>query len=50
MFVDCGKAARDLGFSAGPVAPALGRAVRWYEDNGYVAETRAERLERAHAA
>jgi dihydroflavonol-4-reductase len=50
MFVDCGKAARDLGFSVGPVAPALGRAVRWYEDNGYVAETRAERLERAHAA
>jgi dihydroflavonol-4-reductase len=50
MFVDCSKAVRELGFSAGPVAAALGRAVRWYEDNGYVAESRAERLERAHAA
>jgi len=50
MFVDCSKAVRDLGFAPSPVAAALGRAVRWYEDNGYVAESHAERLERAHAA
>ncbi|MGB6199701.1 MAG: hopanoid-associated sugar epimerase [Candidatus Acidiferrales bacterium] len=50
MFVDCSKAARDLGFAPGPVAAALGRAVRWYQDNGYVAEGRSERLVRAHAA
>jgi dihydroflavonol-4-reductase len=50
MFVDCSKAVRELGFSAGPVAEALGRAVRWYEDNGYIAESRAARLQRAHAA
>jgi dihydroflavonol-4-reductase len=50
MFVDCSKAVRDLGFAPSPVAAALGRAVRWYEDDGYVAESRAERLERAHAA
>jgi dihydroflavonol-4-reductase len=50
MFVDCSKAVRELGFTPGPVAAALGRAVRWYVDNGYVTESRAERLERAHAA
>ena len=37
MFVDCSKATRELGFAAGPVEPALERAVRWYEENGYVA-------------
>jgi dihydroflavonol-4-reductase len=36
MFVDCAKAARELGFLAGPVEAALERAVRWYEENGYV--------------
>jgi hypothetical protein len=41
---------RELGFAPTPVTAALGRAVRWYEDNGYVAESHAERLERAHAA
>jgi dihydroflavonol-4-reductase len=35
MWVDCSKAARDLGFQAGPVEAALERAVRWYEKNGY---------------
>jgi dihydroflavonol-4-reductase len=50
MFVDCGKAGRELGFAPEPVVAAMGRAVRWYEDNGYVAESRAERLQRAHAA
>jgi len=36
MFVDCSKALRELGFQASPVRAALERAVRWYEDNGYV--------------
>jgi dihydroflavonol-4-reductase len=35
MFVDCSKAAQELGFEAGPVEDALARAVRWYEQNGY---------------
>ena len=36
MWVDCAKAARDLGFQPGSVEAALERAVRWYEANGYV--------------
>lgn len=50
MFVDCSRAPRELGFSAGPVAAALERAVRWYETNGYIAAGRLGRLARAHAA
>ena len=50
MFVDCSKAVQELGFAPAPVAAALGRAVRWYEENGYVAESRGEGLQRAHAA
>jgi dihydroflavonol-4-reductase len=50
MFVDCSKAERELGFVAGAIEQALERAVRWYEENGYVAAHRAERLARAHAA
>jgi dihydroflavonol-4-reductase len=50
MFVDCSRAPRELGFSAGSVAAALERAVRWYETSGYVAASRLERLARAHAA
>jgi len=50
MFVDCTRAPRELGFSAGPVAEAIDRAVRWYEANGYVSARRATRLARAHAA
>jgi dihydroflavonol-4-reductase len=50
MFVDCSKAARELGFGAGSVELALERAVRWYEENGYIAAHRTERLARAHAA
>ncbi|MGO9640840.1 MAG: hopanoid-associated sugar epimerase [Candidatus Acidiferrales bacterium] len=50
MFVDCSRAPRELGFAAGPVAGALERAVKWYEDNGYVVPGRLERLARAHAA
>src|SRR5436853_2244709 len=36
MFVDCARAQKELGFKAGSVSAALGRAVRWYEANGYV--------------
>ena len=35
MFVDCSKAAEELGFSAGSVESALERAVNWYRQNGY---------------
>jgi dihydroflavonol-4-reductase len=36
MFVSTEKARAELGFSAGPVAAAFERAVRWYETNCYV--------------
>lgn len=36
MFVDGSKAARELGFRPGSVEAAAERAIRWYEDNGYV--------------
>jgi dihydroflavonol-4-reductase len=36
MFVDCSKAIRELGFCPGSAEAALGRAVKWYVDNGYV--------------
>jgi dihydroflavonol-4-reductase len=36
MYVDCSKAERELGFHPGPVEAALERAVRWYQENGYV--------------
>ena len=35
MFVDVSLARQALGFAPGPVAAALNRAVRWYEENGY---------------
>jgi dihydroflavonol-4-reductase len=50
MFVDCSKAVRELGFVAGSVEEALERAVRWYEENGYVVARRPQRFARAHAA
>jgi dihydroflavonol-4-reductase len=37
MFVDGSKAPREIGFSTGSIEAALERAVRWYEENGYVA-------------
>jgi len=40
MFVDASKAQRELGFAPGPIEAALGRAVAWYESNGYVAAGR----------
>jgi dihydroflavonol-4-reductase len=49
MFVDCARAQRELGFKAGPVAAALGRAVHWYEANGYISKSRAKRMARAAA-
>lgn len=35
MFVDSSKARRELGFAAGPITPALERAVDWFRENGY---------------
>ena len=37
MYVDCSKAARELGHHAQPVRDALQRAVAWYRDRGYLA-------------
>ena len=36
MFVDATKAARELGFAPTALESALDRAIRWYQDNGYV--------------
>jgi len=35
MFASHGKAARELGFTPGPVDKALSRAVEWFRENGY---------------
>ena len=35
MFVSIEKARKELGFSPGPVDVALGRAVEWFQANGY---------------
>ena len=35
MFVSTEKARRELGFAPGPVDAALGRAVEWFQANGY---------------
>lgn len=40
MFVDASRAERELGFRASPLRPALGRAVAWFRDRGYVSEGR----------
>lgn len=37
MWVSHAKAARELGFTPGPVEGALQRAVDWFRENGYVA-------------
>jgi dihydroflavonol-4-reductase len=50
MFVNCARAQRELGFRAEPVAGALQRAVRWYEQNGYVSERRIKQMAHAMAA
>src|SRR5262245_12248464 len=36
MFVDCSRAAQELGFRAGSVKEALSRAAEWYFRNNYV--------------
>lgn len=36
MFFDAGKAVRELGLVQSPIREALERAVRWFEENGYV--------------
>ncbi len=36
MFVESDKAQRELDYRPGAVEPALQRAVRWYEEHGYV--------------
>ena len=36
MFVDASKAVRELEFQPSALEAALGRAIRWYADNGYV--------------
>ncbi len=40
MFVSWAKARAELGFAPKPVEQALGRAVAWFQDNGYVPEGR----------
>ena len=49
MFVDASKAGRELGFVAGSAEQALERAVRWYEENGYVSARQARSAARARA-
>ena len=36
MFVDCSKANRELEFQPTPIEAALERAIRWYNENGYL--------------
>lgn len=49
MFVASDKAARELGYAPGAVEPAFERAVRWYEEHGFIGN-RAKRGARAQAA
>ena len=48
MFVESDKAERELGYHAGSVDAALERAVRWYQENGYL-RGRAEGTPSAHS-
>ncbi|HXA79189.1 MAG TPA: hopanoid-associated sugar epimerase [Candidatus Acidoferrales bacterium] len=51
MFVESGKAERELGFKPGAVEPALERAVRWYGEHGYLrGRTGTKRVAHAQAA
>jgi len=45
MFVDSSRAVRELGFRPAGVESAIGRAVRWYINNGYVAKSQLRSLE-----
>ncbi len=49
MFVETDKAQRELGYQPTKVEAALERAVRWYEEHGYIAN-RAGSKRVAHAA
>ena len=49
MFVESDKAQRELGYHPTKVEAALERAVRWYEEHGYIAN-RAGSKRVAHAA
>lgn len=50
MFVSTEKARTELGFSAGPIAAAFERAVRWYEASGYVRAARRADMAPVRAA
>jgi hypothetical protein len=50
MFVSTEKARRELGFAPDPVATALERAVRWYQDHGYVRGEKRARITEERAA
>jgi dihydroflavonol-4-reductase len=51
MFVESDKAARKLGYKPGKVEAALERAVRWYEEHGYIANRAgSKRVTQAAAA
>ena len=50
MFVDCARRQKELGFAPGPVKQAFERAVRWYQQNGYVSARRIKRMVQAAAA
>jgi dihydroflavonol-4-reductase len=43
-FVTSEKAERELGYRSRPAREALGRAIRWYLENGYVPERAARRV------
>jgi len=51
MFVESGKAERELGYEPGSVEAALARAVCWYRDHGYIGRgPRVKPLSHAQAA
>jgi nucleoside-diphosphate-sugar epimerase len=51
MFVESDKAARELGYKPGKVEAALERAVRWYDEHGYIANRAgSKRVTQAAAA
>jgi dihydroflavonol-4-reductase len=51
MFIESDKATRELGYKPGKVEAALERAVRWYEEHGYIANRAgSKRVTQAAAA
>lgn len=50
MFVESDKAQRELGYAPSSVEAALERAVRWYEENGYVGLARGKQAAHAEQA